>query len=334
LDLKAFTWENRQVLVTGAGGFIGSHLAERLIHEGARVRAFVRYTSRNDPGLLRYLTPDDFTRLEIVAGDLRDPQAVLQAVKGCEIVFHLGALISIPYSYRHPVEVAETNVMGAVNLLSACKEAGVGRLVHASSSEVYGTALRVPIDESHPLQGQSPYSASKIGADKLVESFFCAFNLPVVTVRPFNTYGPRQSARAVIPTIITQALKLDCIRLGSLDTRRDFTYVSDTVNGFILAAAAEGVEGKTFNLGSGHEISIGDLAERIIQLVGRKVEIEQENRRLRPEGSEVLRLLSDNRLAQAQLGWQPTFDLQDGLCQTIAWIQQNLDHFQVGEYLF
>jgi dTDP-glucose 4,6-dehydratase len=229
------------------------------------VRSFVRYNSRNDPGLLGLLNTEDQRRVEILGGDLRDPHAILQAVKGCEIVFHLGALISIPYSYRHPVEVAETNLMGTLNVLTACKETGVGRLVHTSTSEVYGTALYTPIDESHPLQGQSPYSASKIGADKLAESFSNSYNLPLITVRPFNTYGPRQSARAVIPTIITQALALNTIRLGNLDTTRDFTYVSDTVNGFMRAAEASGVEGQTFNLGSGKR-SHSDLAQKLYRL--------------------------------------------------------------------
>lgn len=320
--------------MTGAGGFIGSHLVERLLKEGARVRAFVRYTSRNDPGLLRQLRAEDLARIEMVGGDLRDPHAILQAVRGCEVVFHLGALISIPYSYYHPGEVVETNVMGTLNVLAACKEAGVRRLVHTSTSEVYGTARKAPIDESHPLQGQSPYSASKIGADKLAESFACAYNLPVVTVRPFNTYGPRQSARAVIPTIITQALALDAIRLGNLDTTRDFTYVSDTVNGFIRAGEAGGVDGQTFNLGSGREIRVGDLAQKIVQIIGRKVEVQVEAQRLRPERSEVLRLISDNRQALAGLGWHPEVSLEAGLQRTIAWISDNLDWYPVGTYQF
>ena len=222
-------WNNKLVLVTGAGGFIASHLVETLVREGARVRAFVRYNSRGDPGLLSLLDEDVKAQVEVVAGDLRDPDAVQSAVRGMSTVFHLGALIAIPYSYLHPVEVVETNVIGTLNVLMAARAHSVERLVHTSTSEVYGTARRVPIDETHPLQGQSPYSASKIGADKLAESFYCTYSLPVVTVRPFNTYGPRQSARAVIPTIITQALSRDEIRLGSLDTKRDFTYVSDTV---------------------------------------------------------------------------------------------------------
>ena len=327
-------WKDRPVLVTGEGGFIGSHLVESLLGQGARVRAFVRYTSRKDPGLLRQLSPEDFARLEIIAGDLRDEHAVRQAVKGCQVVFHLGALISIPYSYQHPVEVASTNVMGTLNVLTACREAGVGRLVHTSTSEVYGTARQVPIAEGHPLQGQSPYSASKIGADKLAESFFCAYNLPVVTVRPFNTFGPRQSARAVIPAIISQALATCCIHVGNLSAMRDFTYVSDTVRGFLLAGEAERLEGQVFNLGTGEEISIGELAQRIIRMVGKPVKLVVEPERLRPEASEVMRLISDNSLARQCLGWQPEISLEQGLDQTIDWIRQHLDLYKIGTYEF
>lgn len=325
-------WKNKRVLVTGAGGFIGSHLVEALLERGAEVRAFVRYTSRRDPGLLRQLSVENFSRIEVVAGDLRDGHAIRQAVKGCQTVFHLGALISIPYSYRHPVEVASTNFMGTMNVLTACLEQGVERLIHTSTSEVYGTARHVPIDEEHPLQGQSPYSASKIGADKLAESFFCSYGLPVVTVRPFNTYGPRQSARAVIPTIITQALAQETIRLGNLDTTRDFTYIADTVAGFMKAAEASEVEGQTFNLGTGQEISIGDLARKIIAMLGRPVEVQMEAERLRPEQSEVLRLLSDNSLAGRKLSWTPAHTLDEGLKLTIAWIRDHLDLYQIGTY--
>jgi len=325
-------WKEKKVLVTGAGGFIGSHLVEALLARGANVRAFVRYTSRADPGLLRDLSPADFAKLELVPGDLRDEHAVRAAVRGCQVVFHLGALISIPYSYVHPVEVASTNFMGTLNVLLACREHGVERLVHTSTSEVYGTARQIPIDEGHPLQGQSPYSASKIGADKLAESFFCSYDLPVVTVRPFNTFGPRQSARAVIPTIITQALAKDTVRLGNLDTTRDFTYVDDTVRGFLRAAEAQEVEGGTFNLGTGEEISIGGLARKIIAILGRPVEIALEDARLRPEASEVLRLLSDNSLAQQRLGWEPVVSLEQGLGATIHWVRAHLERYRVGEY--
>ena len=325
-------WKDKQALITGAGGFIGSHLVEALLHKGAKVRAFVRYTSRNDLGLLKLLSPEDLSKLEIIGGDLRDEHAVWHAVKGCEVVFHLAALIAIPYSYFHPAEVASTNFMGTLNVLMACREHDVKRLVHTSTSEVYGTARQVPIDESHVLQGQSPYSASKIGADKLVESFFASYGLPAVTVRPFNTFGPRQSARAVIPTIITQALVKDEIRLGSLSTTRDFTFVADTVNGFLCAAEAQGVEGEVFNLGTGEEISIGDLANRIMNRVGRTVRITEDSQRLRPEASEVQRLLSDNSRAVQRLGWSPKYTLDQGLDQTIAWVREYLDLYRVGTY--
>ncbi|MBI4762511.1 MAG: GDP-mannose 4,6-dehydratase [Chloroflexota bacterium] len=327
-------WNGRQALVTGAGGFIGSHLVEALLRKGAKVRAFVRYTSRGDLGLLKLLDPADLAQLEIITGDLRDEHAVRDAVKGCGVVFHLGALISIPYSYVHPAEVAAVNFMGTLNVLMACREHGVGRLVHTSTSEVYGTARQTPINESHVLQAQSPYSASKIGADKLVESFIAVYSLPAVTVRPFNTFGPRQSARAVIPTIITQALASDEIRLGSLTTTRDFTFVSDTVSGFLCAAETPGVEGAVFNLGTGEEISIGALAQRILSQIGRTVRITEDRQRLRPEASEVLRLVSDNSLAVQRLGWRPSVSLDEGLKQTIEWMRGNLDRYKVGAYEF
>lgn len=323
-----------KVLVTGAGGFIGSHLTEALVRAGAKVRAFVRYNSRGDPGLLRMLDPQLLSQVELIPGDLKDEDAVRQAVKTCSLVFHLGAYISIPYSYKHPVEVITSNIMGTLNTLLSCRDLGVERLIHTSSSEVYGTALRVPIDESHPLQGQSPYSASKIGADKLVESFYCSYNLPVVTIRPFNTYGPRQTARGVIPTIISQALTSKVIKLGNLDTTRDFTYVTDTVSGFLRAAVAENVLGETYNLGTGEEIRIGDLAHKIAHIIGTEVEIQQEVLRMRPEKSEVLQLISDNSRARQGLGWKPEVSLDDGLERTIDWIRQNLDQYKVGKYEF
>jgi dTDP-glucose 4,6-dehydratase len=314
-------WKDRTVLVTGAGGFIGSQLVEALLANEARVHAFVRYNSRGDPGLLRLLPSSLQENVTVIAGNLSDQSAIMKAVQDCELVFHLGALISIPYSYYHPAEVAETNFMGTLNVLMACRELGVKRLIHTSTSEVYGTARRAPIDEEHPLQGQSPYSASKIGADKLVESFYCAYNLPVVTVRPFNTFGPRQSARAVIPTIITQALTESTVHLGNLDTTRDFTYVSDTVHGFMCAGESDGVEGGVFNLGTGQEIRIGDVAQRIAGLIDHPVNIVVDQERLRPEKSEVLRLISDNQLAREKLSWAP----QVSLDQTVDWIRDHLD---------
>jgi len=324
----------KKVLVTGAGGFIGSHLVEALVKEGAVVRAFVRYNSRGDGGLLREIDSEVLSQVEIIAGDLRDEDAVRKAVSGCNIVFHLGALISIPYSYYHPVEVASTNITGTLNILLACRDHHIERLVHTSTSEVYGTARIVPIDEKHPLQGQSPYSASKIGADKLAESFYCAFGLPVITVRPFNTFGPRQSARAVTPTIITQALVKDVIKLGNLDTTRDFTYVSDTVSGFIHASISKVGLGEVFNLGTGEEIRIGELADRVIKIVDRKVKIQVDRQRLRPEKSEVLRLISNNGRAREVLGWSPALSLDQGLELTIDWVREHLDHYKIGKYEF
>ncbi len=323
---------NTSVLVTGAGGFIASHLVEALVARGARVCAFVRYNSRGDPGLLSHLPQDVSDSVEIIMGDLRDLPAVEQAMRGVSHVFHLGALIAIPYSYIHPADVVETNIIGTLNVLLAARESGVERVVHTSTSEVYGTALRVPIDENHPLQGQSPYSASKIGADKIAESFYRSYDFPVVTVRPFNTYGPRQSARAVIPAIIAQALSQDRVRLGNLDARRDLTFVSDSVDGFLKAATTPGVEGQTFNLGTGTDVRIGDLAREIVSLVGRQVEIEVDSARLRPEKSEVQRLVSDNRLARHSLGWEPKVALRDGLDATIAWIAKHLDLYRPNHY--
>jgi len=326
--------KSKRVLVTGAGGFIGSHLVEALVREGATVRAFVRYNSRGDGGLMRELAPEVLQQVEIIAGDLRDEDAIRKVVKGCQVVFHLGALISIPYSYFHPIEVASSNITGTLNILQACRDLEVERLVHTSTSEVYGSARIVPINEEHPLQGQSPYSASKIAADKLAESYYCAFGLPVITVRPFNTFGPRQSARAVIPTIITQALAKDTIKLGNLDTTRDFTYVSDTVAGFLSAARSSNGLGEVFNLGTGKEIRIGELAEMVIRKVGRNVKIEVDQERLRPEKSEVLRLISDNTRAREALGWMPHVPFEEGIGKTITWIRTHLDHYRVGKYEF
>lgn len=325
--------QNTSVLVTGAGGFIASHLVQALLSRGARVRAFVRYNSRNDLGLLAQLPAEELAWVEIIAGDLRDLPAVQAALTGCELVFHLGALIAIPYSYLHPLEVIESNVLGTTNVLLAARQQGTRRVIHTSTSEVYGTALRVPIDEEHPLQGQSPYSASKIAADKIAESFYCAYDLPVVTVRPFNTFGPRQSARAVIPTIIAQALTSDTLQLGSLDTRRDFTYVDDTVNGFLCAAEApDSVLGQVYNLGTGQDVTIGEIVEQVARLLDKPLSVTQDAQRLRPGKSEVMRLLSDNRKARSQLGWAPAVSLEEGLRRTIEWMSDHLDAFQPGQY--
>lgn len=324
------SWQGKRVLVTGAGGFIGSHLAERLVREGARVRAMVRYGSAGRWGWL-----DDsplVKEMEVFAGDIRDSGNVRRAMEECDAVLHLAALIAIPYSYHAPDSYVRTNIDGTLNVLEAARLLKTPRVVHTSTSEVYGTALRVPIDEEHPLQGQSPYSATKIGADKLVESYYRSFDLPVVTIRPFNTFGPRQSTRAVIPTIITQALAGQEIRLGSLTPTRDLNYVSNTVDGFLLGASVADVEGETINLGSGEEISVGDLAKSIIRLVGRDVPIVTEEQRLRPEKSEVNRLLADNTRARQRLGWKPEVSFEQGLTKTIEWMRAHLDRYRTGTY--
>ncbi|MBK8430846.1 MAG: SDR family NAD(P)-dependent oxidoreductase [Chloroflexi bacterium] len=325
-------WNGKKVLVTGAGGFIGSNLVEQLASQGAEVTAFLRYNSRNDIGMLRYSEPRLRPQIRFYFGELADHAAVREAMKGQEIVFHLAALIGIPYSYVHPHHVVNTNVVGTLNVLQAANDLGTPRVIHTSTSEVYGTALYAPIDEKHPLQGQSPYSASKIGADKLAESFYLSFGTPVTTVRPFNTYGPRQSARAVIPTIITQALTGDVIKLGSLTPTRDFNYVGDTAAGFMAAAATEATLGEVVNLGTGKEISIGDLVQVVQELLGREYQIVTEDARTRPEKSEVLRLIADNRKAHDLMGWSPQVSIREGLQRTIDWISANLALFNVGQY--
>jgi NAD dependent epimerase/dehydratase len=325
-------WNDKKVLVTGAGGFIASHLVERLVEVGAQVRAFVRYNSRNDVGMLKTVSPDVFSRIEIVRGDLRDVEAVRNAVRGMDTVFHLGALIAIPYSYVNPREVVDVNVMGTLNVLLAARDVGVRRVVHTSTSEVYGTARYVPIDEAHPLQGQSPYSASKIGADRIAESFYRSFDLPVVTLRPFNTYGPRQSARAVIPTIITQALTRDEVKLGSLEPSRDFTFVVDTARGFMAAAEADDVLGEEINLGNDNTIRIGDLAQKIFDIVGKTPSIVTDAQRIRPGKSEVMKLWASNKKAKERIGWEPRISLDEGLRQTIEWISTHLDLYRPDQY--
>jgi dTDP-glucose 4,6-dehydratase len=324
-------WSGKKVLVTGAGGFIGSHLAEKLCTLGADTRALVRYTSGGGWGWLdRSPRKQD---MRVILGDIRDRDSVAQAVKGVDCVFHLAALIAIPYSYHAPDSYVQTNVVGTLNVLQTARDQGVARVVHTSTSEVYGTARYVPIDEKHPLQGQSPYSASKIAADKLAESFHLSFGLPVVTVRPFNTYGPRQSARAVIPTIATQVLSgQKTLKLGNLHPTRDLNFVSDTVEGFIAAAASMDAVGQTLNLGNGKEISVGDLAKHIVQIIGKDVIIECESERVRPDNSEVERLLSDSSLARKLLGWAPAVSLEQGLRQTIDWLAANLEQYRIGVY--
>lgn len=313
----------KTVLVTGAGGFIGSHLTEGLVDRCANVRAFVRYNSRNDWGLLELLPYERLKEIEIFMGDLKDADAIRQAIKGVDIIFHLGSLIAIPYSYTNPRETIETNMLGTLNVLTAAREEQVEKIVHTSTSEVYGTAQYVPIDERHQLQGQSPYSASKIAADKIAESFYCSYNLPVAIIRPFNTYGPRQSARAVIPAIISQAATKK-IYLGSLHPTRDYTYVKDTIGAFIKIATSPESIGEVINIGSNYEISIGNLAEKIVSLIGNNAEIiSDDSCRIRPERSEVNRLWCDNTKAKTLLGWSPTISLEDGLKETVDWV---LDH--------
>lgn len=322
----------KSVLVTGAGGFIGSHLVEALIEQGYKVKAFVRYNGRGDTGHLHHLPSTIRSQIEIVHGDLRDSSAVLNAVRGAEVIYHLGALIAIPYSYVHPRETIDTNVTGTLNVLEAARLHDISRVVHTSTSEVYGTARFVPITEEHPLQGQSPYSASKIGADKIVESYHLAFGLPTVTVRPFNTYGPRQSARAVIPATIVQALTQPVVKLGDLRPTRDLNFVTDTVAGFLRAGVAEQAIGHTINIANNNEITIGALAEKIIALVGRDVHIQTDETRIRPSNSEVFRLYGDNKLAGSLLDWRPQVSLDEGLRRSIAWIEQNLEAYDPTVY--
>jgi dTDP-glucose 4,6-dehydratase len=324
----------KATLITGAGGFIGSHLTERLVREGAQVRALVRYTSRSDEGFLAALSADIRSQIDIVYGDVRDLKTVREAMRDIHFVFHLAALVGIPYSYLHPQEVIETNVIGTANVLLSARDNGdLQRVLLTSTSEVYGTARYVPIDEAHPLQPQSPYSATKIAADALGVSFHRSFEIPVSLVRPFNAYGPRQSMRAVIPTIIVQALTRDQVVLGALDPTRDFTYVTDTAAGFVQAATTSSAVGRAINIGSGQEISIGDLAQRIVKLVGRDVPVVQDPQRLRPTGSEVERLCADNTLAQEVLSWQPRVSLDEGLQRTLDWIRASLDLYCPDEYV-
>jgi NAD dependent epimerase/dehydratase len=312
----------KKVLVTGADGFIGSHLVEALLDEGIDVKSFVYYNSFNSWGWLDTLDEQVRTGLDVFAGDVRDPNGMRTAMQGCDAVFHLAALIGIPFSYHSPDSYVDTNVKGTLNVLQAARDLELERVVVTSTSEVYGTALSVPITEDHPLQGQSPYSASKIGADKIAESFHLSFDLPVTTVRPFNTYGPRQSERAVIPTIIGQLLRgAETIELGALSPTRDLTYVTDTAAGFIALAESDAAIGRAINLGVGEEISIGDLAERIISVSGSEAQVVSTEERSRPEGSEVQRLLSDNSLAKELTSWSPQVSLDEGLALTIEWFR-------------
>lgn len=324
-----------KVLVTGAGGFIGSHLTEALVKQGRDVRAFVLYNSFNSWGWLDHAPKDIRDHLDVFAGDIRDPHGVKEAMKGCDAVLHLAALIAIPYSYHSPDTYVDTNVKGTLNVLQAARQLGVLRVIHTSTSEVYGTARFVPITEEHPLQGQSPYSASKIGADQIAMSFYMSFNTPVAIIRPFNTYGPRQSARAILPTIITQiAAGQRRLKLGAVHPTRDFSYIKDTVRGFIAVAEAESAVGKVINVGSSYEVSMGDSVRIIAELMGTTVEIETEATRLRPEKSEIERLCADNTKARELAGWTPEYGglegFRRGLRETIAWYRDphNLAHYK------
>lgn len=320
--------ENKKVLVTGADGFIGSHLVEELVRLGCQVRAFVFYNSFNSWGWLEDLDSSIKDAIEVFTGDIRDPYGVRKAVKDCDVVFHLAALISIPYSYHSPENYVDTNIKGTLNILQAARDLGVSKIVQTSTSEVYGSAKFVPITEDHPLQGQSPYAATKIGADQLALSFHRSFQLPVAILRPFNTYGPRQSARAVIPTVITQALTTGArqIKLGALRPTRDFTYVTDTVQGFIACAKADETIGNVINIGSNFEVSIREIAEIILQLIESDAQIVTDGERIRPEKSEVERLWADITKAKRCMGWEPTYSgmdgLKRGLTKTISWFSE------------
>jgi NAD dependent epimerase/dehydratase len=322
-------WTGRRVFVTGGEGFIGSHLVERLLGQGAQVRALVHYSPSGKLGWLEGHEGD----VEILQGDVRDGSRVQRAIEGIEVVFHLAALIGIPYSYEAPESYVQTNIVGTQNVLDACRSAGVDRMVHTSTSEVYGTARYVPIDEAHVLQPQSPYSASKIGADMMALSHHHAFGLPVAVVRPFNTYGPRQSTRAVIPTILAQILAgAEQIHLGATSPTRDFNFVEDTASGFVAVAGSDQALGNVVNVGSGREISIGDLVQLLIKITGRDVEVVTDTERLRPGGSEVERLLCDNTRAREWAGWEPEHTLEEGLRITAEWVETHLDTLWVRGY--
>ena len=323
----------KKVLVTGADGFIGSHMVEELVRKGYSVRAFSYYNSFNSWGWLDTLAPEILSQIEVVCGDIRDPYGVKKAIEGVDMVFHLAALIAIPFSYHSPDAYVDTNIKGTLNVLQAAKELNVERVLITSTSEVYGTAKYVPIDENHPFQGQSPYSATKIGADRLAESFYRSFDLPVSIVRPFNTFGPRQSARAVIPTIITQLLGgRQQIKLGLLSPTRDFNYVKDTVSAYIAIAESDRTIGKEINIATGKEISIGDMAKVIIAQLNPKAEIICEEERLRPENSEVNRLLGSNQKLKELTEWKQKYSFEDGIQETIKWFEQNLDKYKIDIY--
>jgi NAD dependent epimerase/dehydratase len=326
-------WQGKKVLVTGAEGFIGSHLTERLVELGADVTALAQYNSFNSWGWIDTFHNKVRDNIKVVTGDIREYDGMKRIIKGQEVVLHLAALIAIPYSYLSPMAYVRTNIEGTTNVLEACREYDVEKIVHTSTSETYGTALYVPIDEKHPMQGQSPYSASKIGADKMAESYYKSFNMPIATLRPFNTYGPRQSARAVIPTIISQILagKTE-IKLGSLTPTRDFNFVKDTAEAFIKVAESEKTIGEVINAGSNYEITIGDTVKKIISIIGKDVKILCDDERIRPENSEVNRLWADNTKIKELTGWQPSYTIDAGLEATVDWIKNNMQYFKTDIY--
>ncbi len=325
--------KGKKVLVTGSEGFIGSHLTEKLVKLGADVTALVQYNSFNNWGWIDTFDKDIMDNIKVVTGDIREYDGMKRLIKDQEVVFHLAALIAIPYSYLSPMAYVRTNVEGTTNVLEACRDYEIEKVVHTSTSETYGTALYVPIDENHPMQGQSPYSASKIGADKIAESFYKSFQTPVATIRPFNTYGPRQSARAVIPTIISQILSgKKEIKLGSLTPTRDFNFVKDTADAFIKVAECDNTIGEVINAGSNYEITIGDTVKKIIEIIGQDVKILCDEERIRPEKSEVNRLWADNRKIKELTGWEPQYTIDQGLAETIEWIKKNLQHYKTDIY--
>lgn len=322
-------WRGRKVLVTGADGFIGSHLAEELLAAGATVRALTQYNPFGRPGWLKGRADE----IQIISGDIRDGERVARAVEGVEVVFHLAALVGIPYSYEAPDSYIQTNIVGTYNVLTACRRHGVSRMIQTSTSEVYGSALAVPINEDHPLQPQSPYSASKIGADMIALSHYYSFELPVAVVRPFNTYGPRQSARAVIPAVLGQILSgAKEIKVGATSPRRDFNYVTDTARGFMAVAQSDRALGHVVNIGSGREVTIGEAIDIMIEVTGREVAVVCDEQRIRPANSEVNRLMCDNSRAREWAGWRPEVSLEEGLRRTAKWIEQNLSAVASNNY--
>lgn len=322
----------KKILVTGAGGFIGSHLVKELVELGNDVTALVHYNSANRWGNLELMESRVKADINVVCGNIEDPYCIQRIVKGKNVVFHLAALIGIPYSYIAPLNYIRTNIEGTLNVMEACLKSDIEKVIHTSSSEVYGTAIYTPIDENHPLQGQSPYSASKIAADKIAESYYRSFNLPVATIRPFNTFGPGQSARAVIPTIILQALTGDAVKLGALTPVRDMNYVKNTIHGFIKIAESSGSVGEVINIGSGRALPIGDIAQKIFKFMNRKIRIKTDDQRLRPKKSEVFQLICNNNKAKELIGWEEIIPLEVGLKETIDWFENNLTLYKVNDY--